>query len=120
MRLLDEFASGEPLHPPTVSETFRLPPLAVVIPSFRAAGTIGAVLAAIGPEVARIYVVDDGCPDSTGERALRDSADPRVVVLHNDRNLGVGGAMKRGSPTAPASWSSSMPTARWTRATSPG
>ncbi len=70
--------------------------LAVVIPSFRAAATIGAVLRAIGPEVARIYVVDDGCPDSTGERALRDNEDDRIAVLRNPRNLGVGGAMKRG------------------------
>lgn len=72
------------------------PRIAVVIPSFRAAGTIGGVLRAIGGEVRHIYVIDDGCPDATGERALRDNSDPRVVVLHNKRNLGVGGAMKRG------------------------
>lgn len=72
------------------------PRIAVVIPSFRAAGTIGAVLRAIGPEVERIYLVDDGCPEATGERALRDHADPRLTVLRNERNLGVGGAMKRG------------------------
>ncbi|HYG48921.1 MAG TPA: glycosyltransferase family 2 protein [Allosphingosinicella sp.] len=70
--------------------------IAVVIPSFRAAATIGTVLRGIGPEVRHIYVVDDGCPDSTGERALRDNDDPRLVVLRNKRNLGVGGAMKRG------------------------
>jgi glycosyltransferase involved in cell wall biosynthesis len=70
--------------------------VAVVIPSFRAAATIGAVLRSIGPEVAHIYVVDDGCPDSTGERALRENDDPRVAVLRNPSNLGVGGAMKRG------------------------
>jgi glycosyltransferase involved in cell wall biosynthesis len=50
----------------------------------------------IGPEIASIYLIDDGCPDSTGDRALRDHKDPRLVVLHNKRNLGVGGAMKRG------------------------
>jgi glycosyltransferase involved in cell wall biosynthesis len=70
--------------------------LAVVIPSFRAASTIGAVIRAIGPEIDRIYVVDDCCPDSTGERALREISDPRIVLLRNPRNLGVGGAMKRG------------------------
>lgn len=68
----------------------------VVIPSYRAADAIGNVLRAIGPEVERIYLVDDGCPDATGERALRDHKDPRLVVLRNVRNLGVGGAMKRG------------------------
>jgi dolichol-phosphate mannosyltransferase len=74
----------------------RPPRLAVVIPSFRAAATIGAVLRAIGPEVQHIYVVDDGCPDSTGERALEDVADPRIALIRNPRNFGVGGAMKRG------------------------
>lgn len=72
------------------------PRIAVVIPSFRAAGTIGAVLRAIGPEVGQIFVVDDGCPDSTGERALREISDPRIVLVRNPRNLGVGGAMKHG------------------------
>lgn len=74
----------------------RALPIAVVIPSFRAAGTIGGVLRAIGPEVEHIYVVDDGCPDATGEQALKDVRDPRILVLKNPRNLGVGGAMKHG------------------------
>ena len=70
--------------------------LAVVIPSFRAAATIGPVLAAIGSEVARIYVGDDGCPDSTGRHVADHIEDRRITVLHNGRNLGVGGAMKHG------------------------
>jgi glycosyltransferase involved in cell wall biosynthesis len=70
--------------------------VAVVIPSFRAAATIGGVLRSIGPEVERIYVVDDFCPDATGQRALDENPDARVTVLRNHRNLGVGGAMKRG------------------------
>jgi glycosyltransferase involved in cell wall biosynthesis len=94
--LLDEFAGGEPVNAAALPKGPRGPAVAVVIPSFRAAATIGAVLREIGPEVEHIYVVDDGCPDSTGDRTLRDSVDPRVVVLHNNRNLGVGGAMKRG------------------------
>ena len=70
--------------------------LAVVIPSYRAGATIGAVLRAIPPLVRAIYVVDDFCPDATGARALSECDDPRLVVLHNERNLGVGGAMKQG------------------------
>jgi len=70
--------------------------VAVVIPSFRASATIGAVLRGVGPLVGAIYVVDDGCPDATGERALRECDDPRLTVLRNGRNLGVGGAMKHG------------------------
>lgn len=80
--------------PPVPSR--RAPRVAVVIPCFRATGTIAGVLSRIGTGVERIYVVDDGCPDFTGERALRDNGDPRLVVLRNGRNLGVGGAMKRG------------------------
>jgi glycosyltransferase involved in cell wall biosynthesis len=68
----------------------------VVIPSFRAARTIAAVLAKIGPEVCRIYVVDDGCPERTGARVVKQNTDARVTVLRNPQNLGVGGAMKLG------------------------
>lgn len=70
--------------------------VAVVIPAFRARATISRVLAAIGPEVSAIYVVDDKCPDGSGELAFRECADPRLTVLHNSSNLGVGGAVKRG------------------------
>ena len=90
-----ELNGGRPADPP-LAPTHQAPRIAVVIPCFRATATIAGVLSRIGAEVGRIYVVDDGCPDSTGERALRGSADPRLVVLRNGRNLGVGGAMKRG------------------------
>lgn len=96
MKRPDEYRCADPIDPAPAPAGRAAVRLAVVIPSFRAAATIGAVLRAIGPEVERIYVVDDGCPDSTGERALRDHEDPRIAVLHNPRNLGVGGAMKRG------------------------
>ena len=72
------------------------PGVAVVIPCFRAGATIGNVLRGIGPEVSAIYVVDDDCPEASGERALRECPDPRLTVLRNARNLGVGGAMKHG------------------------
>lgn len=70
--------------------------IAVVIPTFRASATIGKVLGGIGPEVGSIYVVDDGCPEGSGDRALSECRDPRLTVLRNHRNLGVGGAMKQG------------------------
>ncbi|HLL31369.1 MAG TPA: glycosyltransferase family 2 protein [Allosphingosinicella sp.] len=96
MKPVDQLSRGERVGPLPAPAHGPAPRLAVVIPSFRAAATIGAVLRAIGPEVDHIYVIDDGCPDSTGERALSGNADPRVVLLRNPRNLGVGGAMKRG------------------------
>ena len=70
--------------------------VAVVIPSYRVIATIADVIRGIGPEVERIYVVDDGCPDRSGDFVLRDNRDPRVRVLRNPVNQGVGGAVMRG------------------------
>jgi glycosyltransferase involved in cell wall biosynthesis len=54
------------------------------------------VIRRIGPAVERIYAVDDGCPEGSGDHLLAAVPDPRVTVLRNERNLGVGGALKRG------------------------
>ena len=68
----------------------------VVIPAYRAAATILPVIAGIGPEIELIVVVDDGCPEGTALAVARSCGDPRVVVLMNDANLGVGGAFLTG------------------------
>ena len=70
--------------------------VAVVIPSYRVTKHILSVLAAIGPEVSRIFVVDDCCPDHSGDFVSEKSTDPRVVVLRNESNQGVGGAVMAG------------------------
>ena len=70
--------------------------IAVVIPCFRAQSHILSVLSKIGSEVTRIYVVDDSCPEKTGEWVKKNSSDPRVTVLFNEKNLGVGGATRKG------------------------
>ena len=80
----------------------RLQRIAVVIPSYCVRTRILGVLGAIGPEVAAIYVVDDACPESTGQYVTASSSDPRVRVLTNPRNLGVGGATMRGYAAAMA------------------
>lgn len=41
--------------------------IAVVIPTYKACNHILGVIDGIGPEVARIYVVDDCCPDGSGD-----------------------------------------------------
>jgi dolichol-phosphate mannosyltransferase len=72
------------------------PKIAVVIPAFRAACTISAVVRGIGSEVSQIYVVDDGCPQASGASLLQGLADPRLSVVRHARNQGVGAAMKTG------------------------
>ena len=68
----------------------------VVIPSYRVCGEILDVVGNIGPEVSRIYVVDDGCPDGSGDLVQARCDDPRVAVLRHGENQGVGGAMITG------------------------
>lgn len=70
--------------------------IAVVIPSYRVTKHIFRVIAAIGPEVWRIYVVDDKCPDESGNYVEAHCKDPRVVVLRHEANQGVGGAVMTG------------------------
>lgn len=68
------------------------PTIAVVIPCFRVRESILDVLAAVGPECQSIYVVDDACPENTGDLVESECLDPRVRVLRNTENQGVGGA----------------------------
>ena len=70
--------------------------IAVVIPCFRVKVHILEVLAKIGPEVEKIFVIDDQCPEGTGGWVRSQCKDPRVVVYVNQGNLGVGGATLKG------------------------
>lgn len=70
--------------------------VAVVIPSFRVKSHILGVLQSIGPEVDRIYVVDDACPEQSGKFVQSQCKDPRVKVLFHSKNQGVGGATLTG------------------------
>jgi len=74
----------------------RAPRIGVVIPSYRVTRHILEVLARIGPEVTDIFVVDDACPDCSGDLVERSCTDPRVKVLRNATNQGVGGAVLAG------------------------
>lgn len=76
--------------------------IGVVIPSYRVTRHILDVIRRIGPEVDRIYVVDDKCPDRTGDLVVAECQDPRVVVLRHDSNQGVGGAVMSGYRAAVA------------------
>jgi dolichol-phosphate mannosyltransferase len=74
--------------------------VAVVIPCYAVRTHILGVIGAVGPEVTAIYVVDDACPEKTGQYVTASCNDPRVRVLTNEKNLGVGGATLRGYAAA--------------------
>ncbi|WP_083487406.1 glycosyltransferase family 2 protein [Pseudoxanthomonas dokdonensis] len=77
--------------------------IAVVIPCYRVRDQILPLLASIGPEVGWIYVVDDACPQQSGEHVRRHCQDPRVQVITHAQNKGVGGAVVSGYRAAQAS-----------------
>lgn len=70
--------------------------IAAVIPSYKVRDHILGVIDSMEPYVDRIYVVDDCCPVGSGQLVLDESRDPRVRVLFNEENLGVGGAVIHG------------------------
>lgn len=70
--------------------------IAVVIPSYKVTAHIQALIANIGPEVDRIYVVDDACPEGSGRLVQAQVTDARVQVIFCESNLGVGGAVMTG------------------------
>jgi dolichol-phosphate mannosyltransferase len=66
--------------------------IAVVIPCYQVKEQILSVLSQIGPEISKIYVIDDHCPEDSGLWVQKHCVDPRVVVQRSVRNVGVGGA----------------------------
>ena len=71
--------------------------VAVVIPCYRVAHQVAGVLRAIGPEVSRIYCVDDGCPEQSRNVIQTAAAeDPRIRCLVHNCNRGVGAAIVTG------------------------
>jgi glycosyltransferase involved in cell wall biosynthesis len=88
------------------------PVLSVVVPVYNGGPTIvenvelireraGGELA---PEELELVVVSDGSIDGTAERLLAARSDVAMRVIHYDRNLGKGYAVKVGSLAARGSW----------------
>ena len=69
--------------------------ICVVIPAYRVANHIEAVIEGIPEWIWKIIVVDDKSPDDLGDRvdALQDK---RVELVRHERNQGVGGAVITG------------------------
>ena len=69
--------------------------IVAVIPAYRVKTHITQLLKAIPPVVSKIIVIDDKCPDLSGQTAAK-VRDKRISVIYHDRNMGVGGAVITG------------------------
>ncbi len=82
-------------------ETLKKPgKIAVIIPCYRVRSQILGVIARIPPACNAIYVVDDFCPEGTADFVEANARDARLIVLRNEKNLGVGGATLNGMKRA--------------------
>lgn len=70
--------------------------ICAILPAYKVERHILTVIQQIDALVCRIYVVDDACPNGSGKLVEQQCTDPRVTVLYNPINLGVGGAVMRG------------------------
>lgn len=69
--------------------------VAVVIPCFKAARHVRAVVEGIPAWVDAVVVVDDACPQGSGDVAA-EAGRPGLEVIRHERNQGVGGAVASG------------------------
>jgi dolichol-phosphate mannosyltransferase len=80
----------------TALPTISLARIAVVVPCYKVRDRVLDVLCKIPPEVERIYVVDDACPDASGNLVSQSEQDKRITVITHSANKGVGGAVVSG------------------------
>ncbi len=69
--------------------------ISVVIPSYKVSKYILDVIKDIPEFVNHIVIVDDKCPQNSGQIA-KTSTDNRVIICYHEKNLGVGGAVITG------------------------
>lgn len=70
--------------------------IAVVIPCYKVKSHVLGVIGKIPASVAKIYCVDDACPETSGQYIRENCRDSRVEVITHPKNKGVGGAMITG------------------------
>ena len=64
----------------------------IVIPCFKVKDKIMKVISNIPDWIYRVICVDDKCPEGTGQFIKDKITDKRVLLIFNEKNLGVGGA----------------------------
>ena len=73
-----------------------------IIPCYRASRQICDVISRVLPEVEHVFVVDDACPDRSGDLVTASCSMERVTVIRHVMNQGVGGATISGYRAAVA------------------
>ena len=66
--------------------------IAAVVPCYREKHQIMTVLSKFDVLINHIIVIDDACPEKTGEFVRENANDPRILVVIHEKKLGVGGA----------------------------
>ncbi|MGZ4315477.1 MAG: glycosyltransferase family 2 protein [Gaiellaceae bacterium] len=105
-------ASPEPATAPASAEARSRPLLTVVVPVYNGGDGIvdnvgviqRSVAAGLPGEDVEVIVVSDGSIDDTAERLLSARSEAGIRVIHYDRNLGKGYAVKTGALAAHGDW----------------
>lgn len=63
--------------------------IAVVIPCYKVAEHINAVLSTIPQQVFKVYVVDDKCPEETGRLVEASNPPDRITVIFHEETRGL-------------------------------
>jgi dolichol-phosphate mannosyltransferase len=69
---------------------------AAIIPCFRVRNHVVAVVTGVLDLVDNVYIIDDCCPENSGQAVLDVFKDPKIKVVRHEVNQGVGGAMVTG------------------------
>jgi dolichol-phosphate mannosyltransferase len=81
---------------PSEPEALAMHRIAVVIPCYREKHQILEVLHKFDGSIDHIIVIDDACPDNTGDFVRKNFTDTRLHVIVHKNNQGVGGATLTG------------------------
>ena len=74
--------------------------VAAIVPCYKVKDQILAVLAAMPEQITGVFVIDDACPQGSGQLVQTECQDPRVQVVFLPKNQGVGGAVMAGYQAA--------------------
>lgn len=83
-----------------LTNAISAPIIAVVIPCYKVKQHILSVITEIGDEISHIYVIDDACPQNSGQFVVDNCHDQRVTIIYHQKNQGVGAAVMTGYQAA--------------------